>query len=273
MNIALLLRTILERELTWEELDDNFRNIKSAIDSLETSTGQKVTAQQAKDIALEELNRLVGAAPGQLATLEALAEALGNDPDFAASISAKFGQIDTALATKVASRAGYSLISNTELQRLAGVTNQDLAPYQLKETGKSLISNTELQRLSTVTNQDISGKSNTEAAYSTDRTVYFNEDTVHGKVSAPVSGKVTTINLFDPAKPAKLGVVSLQLHQNTASIVSYTFVTKAGIQDSRVVVLSGEYKFGVLNYIYLQLIELPTATTQGVVAVVYKQIP
>ena len=75
----------------------------------------------------------------------------------------------SALATdKVDKVEGKSLIADSEILRLANVTNQDLTPYETtsnvntklntkvdKVTGKSLISDSEITRLSSVTNQDL----------------------------------------------------------------------------------------------------------------------
>ncbi|AXQ66568.1 MAG: chaperone of endosialidase [Caudoviricetes sp.] len=90
----------------------------------------------------------------------------------APTVSSVIGLQD-ALNLKVDKVTGKSLISDTEITRLSGVTNQDLSPYETissnntklglkvdKVAGKSLISDTEITRLATVTNQDISGKAN-----------------------------------------------------------------------------------------------------------------
>lgn len=270
MNITLLLRTVLGRELEWEELDNNFRNIKTAIDTVEASTGTKITGEQARAIALEELNTLIGAAPGQLATLEALADAIGDDPNFVGTITSRLGQMDVAIANKINTRAGYSLISDAEINRLKDVKNFDASAYQLKQAGKDMVAVTEIARLAGVTNQDISGKADIQAKFSTDLTVRFDDEYIFGKNSAPVNGNVT-LDLFDTTKPAKLGVVSMMHHRNATAAPTFVTSSKAGFPATKVVTLGGEYKPGVVNHIFFMLTELPTSAAGGVVVVVYKQ--
>ncbi len=66
----------------------------------------------------QKVAELVDSAPGTLDTLKELADALGNDANFATTITEKIG-------TKVDKVEGKSLISDTEIARLASVKNYD----------------------------------------------------------------------------------------------------------------------------------------------------
>ncbi|MEN9977254.1 MAG: Gordonia phage Lambo, partial [Bacteroidota bacterium] len=70
------------------------------------------------------------------------------------------------ISGKVDKEAGKSLIADTEITRLASVTNVDISGKVDKEAGKSLIADTEIARLASVENVDISGKVDKEAGKS-----------------------------------------------------------------------------------------------------------
>lgn len=68
------------------------------------------------------INALVGAAPGTLDTLNELAEALGDDPNFAATVTATLASVNTALANRLA----YTAQVKTPAERAAARLNVDV---------------------------------------------------------------------------------------------------------------------------------------------------
>lgn len=79
------------------------------IAGLETALNSKATPA---DIAAA-INALVGAAPGALDTLSELAEALGDDPNFAATVTATLASINASLAARV----GYGAQTKTATEQ------------------------------------------------------------------------------------------------------------------------------------------------------------
>ena len=85
-------------------------------------------------------------------------------------------EVNDLANNKVDKKTGFSLVKDTEITRLSGVTNQDISGKadtsyvntELnkkvdKATGKSLISDSEITRLSSVTNQDLTPYEKTSA--------------------------------------------------------------------------------------------------------------
>lgn len=83
------------------------------LDLSEYATTEKV--EQAIDTAIADL---VDSSPDTLDTLQKIADALGNDENFAATVTEEIGK-------KVDKEEGKSLISETELEKLANLENYD----------------------------------------------------------------------------------------------------------------------------------------------------
>lgn len=274
MNIELTLREPLTRELEWAELDKNFVNIAAAINQLEEQIGGGVTAEQAKTIAAAEFAKYVGAAPEQLATLDALAEAIGDDPTFAASITRQFGEVNAELAKKVTAKTGFSLMEDREIARLKNVSMPDLSIYQKAEANKGLMSLLEIQRLSAVTNQDISGKANIAVGVFARTTAYFDQDAVQGNTTVPLKGSIN-IDLFNAGNPSKVGTVVLFIHKNPTTEPSFIFSVNAEKYAGGVAhVINGAYsKTATYNFIYVHYIEAPaTPTAKAHILISYNPI-
>ena len=108
---------------------------KADWNSKETTTGAQNKADKAlsdaKTYADAKVSAIVDSAPETLDTLKELSDALGNDPNFATTISTQIGTkasktyVDDALETKVDKVTGKSLSSNdyttTEKSKLAGI--------------------------------------------------------------------------------------------------------------------------------------------------------
>lgn len=99
-----------------------------------------------------KISALTNGASEALDTLKEIGDALNNDANFA-------GTMTNALAGKVDKVSGKSLISDTEITRLASVKNYDDSAVRTlisgkvdKVTGKSLVSDTEIARLAQVSN-------------------------------------------------------------------------------------------------------------------------
>lgn len=105
MTIPLILRGAKGSKLTHPELDDNFTNLRTGIEAVDAKfatvdaikLGGKSLTQVETDrntaITLA-IGNLINMAPTNLNTLKELADAIGNDPNFSATMSG-------ALATKV----------------------------------------------------------------------------------------------------------------------------------------------------------------------------
>lgn len=78
----------------------------------------KLASAASESYVNQKVAELVDSAPGTLDTLKELADALGNDANFATTITEKIG-------TKVDKEEGKSLISDVEIARLASVRNYD----------------------------------------------------------------------------------------------------------------------------------------------------
>jgi len=137
--------------------------------------------------------------------------------------------INSGLALKVDKVTGKSLISDTEITRLAGVSNVDISGKVDKVTGKSLILDTEITRLATLANythpanhppsiitQDVSNRFVTDA-----EKVIWN-----GKQSALGFTPENTANKNIASGYAGLGVDGKLIYSQLPSItISDTFVT------------------------------------------------
>ncbi|MBB2148783.1 hypothetical protein [Pedobacter gandavensis] len=125
----------------------------------------KWTLLGAKEVDLTPINDKVSSITRRVVELE-------NKPPGSSetkqTILAKLGAIaltgsntgDQDLSGKVDKVVGKSLISDTEITRLAGVANVDISGKVDKVPGKSLVPDTEIVRLAGLANQDISGKAN-----------------------------------------------------------------------------------------------------------------
>lgn len=83
------------------------------------------------------IEAVVGAAPEALDTLKELADALDNDASFASTITNKITELTTALDGKVDKEDGKSLVSDTEIEKLAGLSSQETIDAAIADAKKA----------------------------------------------------------------------------------------------------------------------------------------
>jgi len=90
-----------------------------------------------RDDATAAIKEVVGAAPETLDTLKELADALGNDSDFAATVTKKLTELSTAIDGKADKEDGKSLVSDTEIAKLAGLSGQSATDAAIADAKKA----------------------------------------------------------------------------------------------------------------------------------------
>ena len=98
-------------------------NVPTKVSELENDSGYLTEHQSLEGLASEtyvdnKVSNLVNSAPETLDTLNELAQALGDDPNFATTVSTQIGK-------KVDKVEGKSLVDDDEIERLANVNNYD----------------------------------------------------------------------------------------------------------------------------------------------------
>ena len=189
---------------------------------------EKLAEIQARRYATEEyvqqqLNALIDGAPEALNTLKELADALGDDANFASTMVQE-------LAKKVDKVEGQRLITQEEATKLAGLANYDdtdvkgrlaaleginhndfakaadLAGKVDKEEGKVLIAQTELDRLAGLHNYDdaaLAGR--VDALEAIDHNAFLKAEDIAGKADA-ADLQALAAEVGDPAVEAAEGV-------------------------------------------------------------------
>ena len=150
---------------------DDGKNLVEKLAEIQTGGQVDLTGYATQEYVQQQLEALIGGAPEALDTLKELAAALGDNADFASTITQE-------LAKKVDKVEGQRLITQEEADKLAGLKNYDdtalagrvaaleginhddfakaadLAGKVDKEEGKVLIAQTELDRLAGLHNYD-----------------------------------------------------------------------------------------------------------------------
>lgn len=172
-----------------------------------TSAEKAKLATAASETYVEEkVAELVGSAPDTLDTLKELADALGNDANFATTITEKIG-------TKVDKVEGKSLISDTEIARLASVKNYDdteirgeLAKKALKTELHEHSNKTVLDGINAAKVQAWDGKAEAQHTHDIDDVTGL-QDALDSKVNV-VSGKGLSTNDFTNEQKAQLAATA-----------------------------------------------------------------
>ena len=171
----------------------------------------------------QQLEALVGGAPEALDTLKELSAALGDNADFASTMTQE-------LAKKVDKAEGQRLITDEEAAKLAGLQNYDdaalagrvaaleginhddfakaadLAGKVDKEEGKVLIAQTELDRLAGLHNYDDAALAGRVAVLEAiDHEAFLKAEDIAGKADA-ADLQALAVKVGDPAVEAAEGV-------------------------------------------------------------------
>ena len=175
----------------------------------------------------QQLEALVGGAPEALDTLKELSAALGDNADFASTMTQQ-------LAGKVDKAEGQRLITDEEAAKLAGLQNYDdaalagrvaaleginhddfakaadLAGKVDKEEGKVLIAQTELDRLAGLHNYDDTNLVGRIAALEAiDHEAFLKAEDIAGKADA-ADLQALAVKVGDPAVEAAEGVEGVE---------------------------------------------------------------
>lgn len=201
---------------------DEATEVKTSVNALYDLVDTEDTATLAAANAYTDTKvaQIVDSSPETLNTLNELAQALGDDPNFATSIATQIG-----LKENSANKS-----TDIEADKLSNIKFPSVKSVYDWATGL----------FATISNLAL--KANVEATATTGTAVTFTEDKVYGSKATPETGNITG-NITG----AKLGVTILILHNSgTTPTLDSKFKKLSG---------SGNYAMSQLNYIYCTYID------------------
>lgn len=108
-------------------VDDAGKTLATELSEIITDVAGKATSADIDN----RINALIGAAPTALDTLKEIADALNNDPDFAATMTTQLsGKVDKAEG-KGLSTEDFTTALKTKLESIAGYTHPDSHPASM----------------------------------------------------------------------------------------------------------------------------------------------
>ena len=202
---------------------DDGKNLVEKLAEIQTGGQVDLSGYATEAYVQQQLEALIGGAPEALDTLKELAAALGDNADFASTMTQE-------LAKKVDKVEGSRLITQEEAAKLAGLENYndsalagrvaaleginhddfakaaDLANKVDKEQGKVLIAQTELDRLAELHNYDDTDLVGRIAALEAiDHNAFLKAEDIAGKADA-ADLQALAAEVGDPAVKAAEGV-------------------------------------------------------------------
>lgn len=202
---------------------DDGKNLVEKLVEIQTGGQVDLTGYATQEYVQQQLEALIGGAPEALDTLKELAAALGDNADFASTMTQE-------LAKKVDKAEGQRLITDKEASKLAGLKNYDdtalagrvaalegidhsafakaadLEGKVDKEQGKVLIAQTELDRLAGLHNYDDTALAGRVAVLEAiDHNAFLKAEDITGKADA-ADLQALAAEVGDPAVEAAEGV-------------------------------------------------------------------
>ena len=227
---------------------DDGKNLVEKLAEIQTGGQVDLSGYATQTYVQQQLEALVGGAPEALNTLKELAAALGDNADFASTMTQE-------LAKKVDKEEGARLITQEEAAKLEGLANYDdtdvkgrlaaleginhndfakaadLAGKVDKEEGKVLIAQTELDRLAGLHNYDdaaLAGR--VDALEAIDHNAFLKAEDIAGKADA-TDLQALAAEVGDPAVEGEEAKAATGLYKYVDDKVAAAAVEVATVQE------------------------------------------
>lgn len=200
--------TLLEKLNSIEDYANYVSNISELVNDVGYQTADEVTAA---------INNLIGAAPGVLDTLEEIAAALGDDPNFATTITKKLAALAEDINTEAEAREASDNTLQTNIDNLGTTVDTKLAALQ-----------TDLQnQINTEITERQNADSNLQALISSEASERQNADS---NLQAQITQELSDRQAADQALQSQITDLATQLGQAGSNLKDYIDTLIANLQ-------------------------------------------